>query len=229
MAASRNMKQYFGTNGLGKGGTSVPANARVFGLVIEDRELKRFIDPRGIRAHHIPFQYIENIPTKSKAASYDSVEITGRFESLMLFRSGENINCSLTLMYHAEGTDSNPNHVTPWTIEQLERLTRRLESLVYPAYDNKFGPPNTCKLNIGSLFVDFPVRIRNVSLSHRPPFKIETLQSFRQDIVLDLISAYPMNQAISAEAIERSTYLLEEASNSVFAAKRFNARSVRNK
>ena len=220
--------KYFGSQGRGIGRSSVPANARVFGMIIDDRDLKRHVASDGVRAHHIPFQYLEVIPTETKSANYDNQDIAGRFENLLLYKGSENSTFSITLKYYAEGTEKK-KHKTSWTIEAIERYSRRCKSLLYPAYEGKYGPPNICKLNIGASLVDVPVKVRNISLLKKPPFDTKDLKSFFQEITMELVTSYPINQAVSAEEIERSTYDPEQENHSVFSVKRFNIRSARNR
>lgn len=222
----RDMTRYFGTNNSSVPG-SVPMNAWVYGLIIEDRDLSRNIY-KGLRANHIPFQYMEMVPAKTKGAEYDSIDTVGRFEKINTYKGSNNSESELILRYYAEGTeDPKYNHKTKWTIEQIDRLVKRLESLVYPAYDGNYGPPNRCLLNIGKSYVDFPIVVKNISVLNKAPFRTSDGLSMFREINLSIMSDYPINQAIGAEDIERATWEQNSIDNidKVFSRKTFNLRS----
>jgi hypothetical protein len=193
------MTKYFGfNNGFVKG--SVPQNAWAFGLIIQDRNLTG--SSFGLRNTHIPFQDLQygNIPALSKSANYDDSPIPGRFESIMTYTHSNNHEFSISLQYRAEGSELL-NHKTKWTIEQIARLSAKLESLTFPQYDRKFSPPNYCLLNIGSIFVDFPIIIKSVNVMHKPPFRTKDLMPYNRDITLECRSYFPTWQAIGARDI----------------------------
>lgn len=224
----RDMTNYFGSNNASIPG-SVPMNAWVHGLIIEDRDLQRQIY-KGLRANHIPFQYLETIPAKTKMAEYDQLDPIGRFEKLNVYKGSNNIEMELTIKYYAEGTeDPRYNHTTKWTIEQIDRLVKRIESLVYPAYDGAFGPPNRCLLNLGMSYRDFPVVVKNVSVINKAPFRVSDGMSMFREINISLTSDYPINQALGAEEIEEATWDQNAIDNGdkVFSRKTFNLGSRR--
>jgi hypothetical protein len=184
-------------------GTS-PMNAFNFGMVIQDRTLRGV--SYGLRDTHIPFQYLEegNLPNLTKSANYEDLQIPGRFENIQTYMNSNNVEFSLRLIYFAEGSESN-NSKTKWTIEQISRISAKLESLVYPAYDGKFTSPPYCFLNIGKVFMDFPVIVRSVSIEHKAPFRKKDLMPYRRDITLDLKSFYPTYQAIGSRDVVFAT------------------------
>lgn len=226
----RNMTKYFGTNNAAVPG-SVPMNAWVHGLIIEDRDLSRHIY-KGLRANHIPFQYFEAVPQDAKTADYDQLETVGRFEKINLYKGSHNNEFELVLKYYAEGTeDPRYDHKTKWTIEQIDRLVKRLKSLVYPAYDGNYGPPNRALFNMGASFVDVPVVIKNISVNNRAPYRISDGMSMFREVNLSMTTDYPLNQAIGAELIEEATYIQTSIDNgsTLFSKKSFNLRSRRNR
>ena len=84
-----------------------------------------------------------------------------------------------------------------------------MESLVYPQYDEKYNPPNLCLLNVGSIYMDVPVLIKSVTVSHKPPFDTQTMMPRTFQVTLDARISYPLYQAISArEIIDKSTDVL---------------------
>lgn len=220
------MSGYFGDGNSGMP-FSVPAKAQLFGFIIQDKYLRREM-MKGIRANHIPFQYIEQIPTVPKQANYDSYETLGRFENLQVYKSSNAIDFSISLIYYAEATEDPNLYISPprtsWTIENIERFTRRLQSLVYPKYDGKYSPPNLVLLNMGGIHIDVPIKIRSVSVVQKPPFTFNKLKPFRQDIQIEAFTTYPLWQALGADVIEKSTYVRQDdlKGNRVFSYKRYS-------
>lgn len=221
MAKRSSMQNYFGDSP-GAVRQTVPAIAPIFGLTIQNRRLQR-VFYKGLRGNYIPFQYIEQIPPRAKAANYDDVEIHSRFESIPIYKSSANNEFQFILKYYAEGSEKL-GHQTFWSVEQIERILKKLEALVYPAYDDKFSPPDKALLNIGSIYVDVPVVIKNVSLNYRPPYDIESMQSRFIEATVDCKTAYPTYQAIGSNQI----YLVatdraaEADGNNIYAYKKFS-------
>ena len=190
-----------------------PMNAWKFGLIMQDRRLRG--TAYGLRKTHIPFQYLgENgeLPNLQKTANYDETQILGRFEPLKTYTNSSDIKFTLNLVYFADGTErlspfprqgaemTGPI-VSPWTIEQISRISAKFESLVYPQYDGKFSPPRYCLLNIGSIFIDFPILITSVNVQHMTPYSTRDLNPMRRNITLECVSYYPLYQAIGSDSI----------------------------
>lgn len=224
-------KKYFG---FGKGavlGTS-PMNAFNLGLIIADRTIRGV--SYGLRDTHIPFQYIDEgtIPSLTKSANYEETQIPGRFENIQTYLNSNNVEFSLKLVYFAEGTEENRDNKTKWTIEQISRISAKLESLVYPGYDGKFTPPSFCYLNIGKVFMDFPVIIRSVSVEHKAPYRQKDLMPYQRHISLDLKSFYPLYQGIGSRDIilpvtERGNRTISKANlRHVYSYRRFGSRTI---
>ena len=113
-----------------------------------------------------------------------------------------------------------PAFVTHWTIQKIQTYVKRLQSLVFPAYDNAYSPPKSVLLNIGETFWDVPVIVKNISIEHNPPFKIENLTSRFFIINLTLSTSYPMYQAISSSSVYNAK------TGEVFARRQFNLRDL---
>lgn len=206
-SSSIDMREYFRgpSGGLAY---NVPMNAHKFGLVIQDRKLRG--SAYGLRKNQIPFQYLESgdLPQLTKSANYDDTSIPGRFENIKMYNNSNNIQFSLNLMYCALGTERvslNPKqgadqHLysarSPWTQEQIARISAKFESLVYPRYDVNFAPPPYCLLNIGSIFIDFPVVITSVSVGHKGPFSVRDLTPRLRSVTLECTSYFPIYQSI---------------------------------
>lgn len=216
---------------------SVPMDAKQFGLVLqEDIGRRRFPTRRSgsffsgsssdeyyynlsqLSETEIPFQYIEQIPFDAKNANYNDVgEIMGRFESIGVYSNSNAQDISLTAIYYAEGTTKDSSHTTPWTIESIELLKKRLKSLTYPNYENdEYRPPAKVLLNIFNIFIKVPVTVRSVSIDESVgPYTQEGV-SMTKKISLELKTSYPLWQSISSHAVKS-----EEAGNEVFAYKEF--------
>lgn len=209
---SQNMRTFFRGTRLGQFRVQ-PMNAWKFGLIIQDRRLRG--SAYGLRKNHIPFQYLgENgeLPNLQKTANYEEVQILGRFEPIKMYSNSSDIKFTLNLTYYADGTERTSffpfpgSEVigpvqSPWTIEQIARISAKLESLVYPRYDAKFSPPRYCLLNIGAIFIDFPIIITSVNIQHLPPYSTRDLTPMRRNVTLECSSYFPLYQAIGADAI----------------------------
>jgi hypothetical protein len=204
--------------------------AAIFGLTIIPRSDIFSYDGNILK---IPFQYFtEGIPSLTKAANYDDTNIPGRFEGIPSYTYSSTTEFQLDLTYVAETKKtvsdpkiiatqnelvenyvkekyikSNKNNI--WSLEYINSLIPLYESLVYPQYDDGFNPPNLCLLNIGAIFMDLPVLIKSVTVSHKQPFDIMTMMPRTFQITLDMRVAFPLYQAISSRAIiDKSTEVL---------------------
>jgi hypothetical protein len=209
---NQNMRIFFKGQQLGRYRYQ-PMNAWKFGLIMQDRRLRG--TAYGLRKTHIPFQYLgENaeLPNLQKTANYDETQILGRFEPLKTYNNSSDIKFTLNLVYFADATDRispipfpgseilGPLQ-SPWTIEQISRISAKLESLVYPQYDGKYSPPRYCLLNIGAIFIDFPIIITSVNIQHMPPYSTRDLTPMRRTVTLECSSSYPLYQAIGSDSI----------------------------
>ena len=159
----------------------------------------------------IPFQYIEALPQWNKSANWNDVgEVMGRFESQTVYSNSSAQELSISLDYYAESSDDKPEYnemkkiprnINPWTMTLIERIKLQLQSLVFPQYDGQFSPPVKVLLNIGNLFVDVPVVIKNVSIEELPPFEINTLRGMRKKITIEMRTSYPSWQCLSAPQV----------------------------
>lgn len=221
------MRRHFIPSRLGVIQGTVPQNAWSFGLVIQNRKLRGAV--KGLRKTAIPFQYLDQgtLPNFNKQATYEDTVIPGRFEPIKSYSSSSSNELTLNLVYVAESTEeakplgelsedfatrSLQENIlgvkyfeeppkTFWTIEQIDRISAKIESLVFPQYDGRYSPPNFCLLNIGSIFIDFPVIVKSVDIQHVSPFTTRELKSFRRNINITLSSYFPLYQAIGAKDI----------------------------
>jgi len=200
----------------------IPANAFIYGLIINDFDYtlrSRVINFKETDLQ-IPFQYIENIPDLTKSAQYTSVDdILGRFEPIIMYTGNDAITFSLTLIYIAEQrynqtTTNNGQPKTYWTLENIEKIQKKIESLVYPYYTNGYAAPSRVRLNILNIINNLSVVVKSVKIEYQEPFDIQTSLSLYRKITLDLQVAYPLWQNISAEQI-----FMQEAGNKVYAYK----------
>lgn len=189
----------------------VPQNAAMFGLTIIDWDYKfrKRLKKYTTEDLQIPFQYIEQVPMWEKSAGWNDVgDIMGRFEPLTVYASSMPQELSLSLIYIAEAKTKSSNADgtirTPWTLDEIDKYTRRLQSLVYPMYDGKYSAPPKLKLNIGSIYIDVPVIVKQVQYTPEAPFDIETLSPLTRKIQLQLRIAYPTWQGISATTVYKS-------------------------
>lgn len=211
ISKNQNMKDWFRTNSLYQ--RSEPMNAWKFGLIIQDRRLTG--KAYGLRKNHIPFQYLGEggeLPQWTKSANYEETQIIGRFEPIKTYTNSGDNKFTLNLMYYAMGTERltdapkqgaeqyYPN-TSNWTIEQITRIAAKIESLVYPQYDGKYSPPRFCLLNIGSVFINYPVVVNEVTIHSLPPFSTLDLTPMRRTVSLSLTSFFPTYQPVSADGI----------------------------
>jgi len=207
---------------------SVPPNALLFGLSIIDwdKSFSKRIRSYKAKDLHIPFQYIEQIPDWVKGAEWNSIsDVIGRFAPQDVYSNSGPIDFDIKLHYYAEANKNTDEYATHWTLENIETYTKRLQSLVYPMYDGLYSPPPKLKLNIGSIYRDIPVIIKNVSIAWKSPYQISTLQSILREITLSCRVAYPSWQAISCPKV-----YMGKSDNAVFAYqqldKKYNSTSM---
>lgn len=196
--------------------------AAIFGLTILPRSDVFSYDGGRLK---IPFQYLtEGVPSLSKTANYDDTNIPGRFEGLASYTYSNTTDFQLDLTYVAETkqsksemkkvttveqfqteiirekTNSNKKNNT-WSLEYINSLIPLYESLAYPQYDDGFNPPNLCLLNIGAIYIDLPILIKTVSVTHKAPYDIKTMMPRIIQVTLDVRISFPLYQAISSRAI----------------------------
>jgi hypothetical protein len=181
----------------------------------------------------------ETIPSLTKTANFEDTNIPGRFEGIANYTYSNTTDLQLDLTYVAESKKANMvNYVNQtsefqnnplayvtkktaekytgnnkkgniWTLEYINSLIPLLESLVYPQYDEKYNPPNLCLLNVGSMYMDLPVLIKTVTVSHKSPFDTQTMMPRTFQVTLEMRISYPLYQAISSrEIIDKSTEVL---------------------
>lgn len=214
---------------------SVPHNANIFGLKIAEPD-KAFV--RSIRLRDpsfkaddakIPFQYIEQMPQWERSANYDEIgDIIGRFEPLSVYNNSGAQELTLTLNYVAEASEDYRNAsgkrktATYWTLEKIEEITRRLKSLIFPQYDGVYGAPKKCLLNIGKVWPDVPVIIKQVQVEDMGPFT-KDFWSIMRKVTIQAKVSYPLDRAISqAEVwyVDTGTTKASNQSLKVFAYKK---------
>ena len=195
-------------------GSSVPANAGMFGLTIIDwdKNFKRRIRKFTVEDLQIPFQYIEQIPAWDKSANWnDSSDIMGRFEPMIAYSSSSAQELSLNLIYNAEAASKSTANTTPWDAESILEYINRLKSLVFPQQDGEYSPPVKLVLNIGSIFINVPVIAKQVQVTPEAPYDTDTLMARTYKVQLNLRIAYPTWQGLGASTV----YLAKD--NRVFA------------
>jgi hypothetical protein len=151
----------------------------------------------------IPFQYIEKIPDFNKGANYEEIsDIIGRFEPLTQYSNSTPHSFSIELIYHAECDEDNTETINnDWSIQFIDRIENQLKSLILPQYDGYFSPPCKVLLNIGNIYVDYPLIVKNVSVSYEPPFDVITMKSHIRKITLEVQTSYPAWQALHATQV----------------------------
>lgn len=197
-------------------------NAFMFGLIVNDWDKSLRSRNTKIKTEdlQIPFQNIESIPDWTKAAQYADMgtDIIGRYESYAVYTSSAAQEFNINLRYNAYAYD-NTDTTSYWTLENIELLDKRIKSLVYPMYTKGFAPPPKLLLNIGNIFHDFPIVVKQVQIKNNPPYDYRTGLSMNREIELTVRSAYPAWQAMSGDKI----YLAKSsrgAGNSMFAYKK---------
>lgn len=200
--------------------------AAIFGLTIIPRSDIFSYDGGMLK---IPFQYLtEGPPSLTKSANYDDTNIPGRFEGIPSYTYSNTVDFQLDLSYVAESKKTITEAKKPktlneavsaymndkkggkknniWSLEYINSLIPLYESLVYPQYDENYNPPNLCLLNMGAMFIDLPILVKTVTISHKTPYDITTMMPRMFQVTLDVRIAYPLYQAISSRAIiDKST------------------------
>ncbi|MBW2969089.1 hypothetical protein KY314_03150 [Candidatus Woesearchaeota archaeon] len=183
-----------------KTGRPVPVNAFMFGFVVLDwdGQFRKRLRKYKTRDLKIPFQYIEKVPDWQKGAQYNEIsDIMGRFEPPAIYTNSTAQEFTMTLIYVAEALDSRTSS-TPWTLEKIEDLVRRIQSFVFPQYDGQYSPPPKLLLNIGNIYKDVPVVIKQIQIENTEPFHVGTGISMTKKITLEFRASYPMWQGIKA-------------------------------
>ena len=239
MRRKASLEKYFGFDNKGKSAFrgSKGNYAAIFGLTIIPRSDIFSYDGGRLRIPFQ--YITEMIPSMTKTANFEDTNIPGRFEGIANYTHSNTTDLQLDLTYVAESRKSNMNNYATqsaelqnnpqafinkkikektvannkkgniWTLEYVNSLIPLLESLVYPQYDEKYNPPNLCLLNVGSIYMDVPVLIKSVTVSHKPPFDTQTMMPRTFQVTLDARISYPLYQAISArEIIDKSTDVL---------------------
>ena len=206
----KTMEKYHGI----RANVDFPFNASQLGFTIQDRKLSsKKNSVTGLRENLIPFQFIgDEIPVVTKSANYEESAIATRFEPLKSYSGSNSQDISMRVIYIALGS-KKLGHKTFWTIENIEELTRKLQSLVYPTYSTKFEAPKTVLLNMGSIFMDVPLKIKSISISNKAPF----ITARTKEISIEAVVSYPIYQALEASDI-----MFSETGNKVFAYKKFS-------
>lgn len=200
------------------GPAEVRPSANLFGLRSQEirKANEKFTNRKGSDSSlgsniKIPFQYIKEIPSWSKGATYSEENVMGRYEPLYMYSYSNGQSFKLDLIYHAQ---SETNGV--WSLENIERtIIPPLKSLTYPQYDGNFSPPQPMLLNIGTEWMDVPIIIMDVSITAKGPFHYDGFKSHIREVSLDCRVAHPIYQAISQQSI------IDAGDNSVFAKKQF--------
>lgn len=214
----KNMEKYHGI----RPHEDFPYNASLLGFTIQDRNLATKRNSElGIRENLIPFQFLgDELPPDSKSATWDETSIPGRFEPIKHYSQSNSTEISLKLIYVALGTKKR-NHKTFWTIENIEILTQKLKSLVFPNYNPKYESPKTVLLNMGSIFIDLPLKIKNITILHKAPHEISDLTGRIKEISVEATVSYPIYQSITAKSI-----FFSEEGNKIFAYKKFSRTNI---
>lgn len=205
------------------GPTPVPFYASVFGLTVYEgaSSIANFnMTPRGqnLSEKEIPFQYIEGVPNWSKGANYqDTNDILGRYEGFAVYSNSNSQETTITLHYHAERETGYG-----WSLENIEKIEKYLQSLVYPTTNIKYAPPPRMLLNIGYLWRNVPVIIRNVNIEFIGPFMADGFRAHQRKITLELKTNYDLGRSMSRDEI------ISNASGTsryeIFAARKINTR-----
>ena len=180
-------------------GQPVPANCEIWGLKILDwdnsfsERMERFTEADL----KIPFQYIDKIPDWNKGAVWnDQTDIMGRFEPPSIYSNSGPQEISFEMIYNAEALKNSPGIRTHWTLENIEQYVKRMQSLVYPQYDGRYSPPTKVLFNIGNIYRNVPLVIKNVQVAYEAPFDISTGLARNIKISVQSKVDYPMYQGI---------------------------------
>ena len=211
-----------------KTGKSIPANAEIWGLKILDwddsfaNRMSEYTTPDL----KIPFQYLEQIPNWDKGANWSEVnDVVGRYEGMLIYANSNAQDINLSLTYHAESERNDSGVNTYWTLENIEMITKRLQSLVYPQYDGRFAPPNKVLLNIGNIWRNVPLVIKQVNVEYQNSsgnaFDIKTGLPMLRKISVSCRTSYPMWQGIGSMSVytawDETRGIGDRSGNEVFA------------
>lgn len=208
-------------------GTQIKPNAQLYGLVINDWD--NSFKNRNVKITteelNIPFQYLKEIPEWTKNANYQEMgsDIIGRFEPYSVYQSSSAIEFNLELTYIAE-CKTDLEQKSYWSLERIDKIKKKFQSLVYPTYSNGYAPPNKLLLNIGNIYKQFPIIIKIVSIKNEGPFDIMTSMPIMVNISLACRSSYPSWQAQSADKI-----FLGELGAGVFAYEELSNKTIKPK
>lgn len=215
LSGLRGLKPYWNQD-LHKTGTMVKPNAFMFGFVINDWDKSFQSRDPNIKTTdlQIPFQYVEKIPEWKKTANYsDQSDVIGRFEHITSYANSSAQQFKIDLIYQAE-TRLNSDLRTYWSLERIEQIQKRLQSLVFPTYTKGFMPPPKVLFNIGNIYRSVPVVIKDIVIDNGQPYDVVTGLSMLKKISIEMQTSYPMWQAISGDKI-----FLTKAGNGIFAYK----------
>lgn len=180
----------------------VPFYPNVFGLTVYEgpKSATNFnLAPReaNLTSKAIPFQYIDGVPNWSKAANYQDInDILGRYEGYSIYSNSSAQECQLTLHYHAERENG-----FGWSLENIERIEKYIQSLVLPTTNKKYAPPPRMLLNIGYLWRSVPVIVRNVTIEYQGPYMADGLRAHQRKITIELRTNYDLNRSMSRDEV----------------------------
>lgn len=214
---AKNWDYRFGSNSF-----SVPADANKFGLRLIDTTATGTRNrKKKYKDFLIPFQHVEDYPVWVKSANWQGItEVMGRFEDMSVYTNSSAQDQSIIISYLAESANSS-DEGTVWSLDYINKITRRIQSLVYPQMDSYFSPPFKAVLNIGQMYVDYPVVIKSVSMPQEAPFYWMTAETLYRKITIELRSSYPLWQTITAESVYNS----DGGSTKCFARKEYKRKS----
>lgn len=207
---------------IGASGKPTPFEARRFGLTINDWDgkLENRVIGMETKDLYLPFQYVDQVPNFEKASAWNASETpAGRFEPMQVYSNGDEQVLPLALVYHAETYDEDGT----WSLKYVESVVGRLKSLAYPMQDGEFSAPPKCLLNIGSIYVDVPVVVKNVSIEAGAPYDYRTGLSMLRKVVLQCTVSYPAWQSIGMT----QAFASSDAPGKVFAYKRLTGTGYR--
>ena len=199
-----------------------PMDANKFGLKIIDTTATGLrSSKKKYKDFYIPFQYVEEFPVWQKSANWNaSSEMIGRFEDVSFYANSGAQESSITLSYYAESEKSSDDG-SQWSLESINKITKRIQSLVFPQGDQYFSPPFKALLNIGKMYIDYPVIIKSINMPMEAPFYWKTAETLYRKITIELRSSYPLWQTITAESVYNS----KNGSSSCFARKEYKRKS----
>lgn len=178
-----------------------------YGTSDDQMKYKKWNGLNNRKSLGIPFQYIDKIPNWAKNSNWQgSDDIMGRFEGQVQYGNSSSHDFTIELTYDAECSgdlyyDFDAMNQTKWSMQFLDRIENQLKSLAFPQYDGYYSPPVKVLLNIGSVYIDYPIVIKSVDVEYQAPFEIITMRSMRRKITLGCVSSYPSWQAISATQV----------------------------